>query len=146
MLLFNLTLFLDCFNVHVSTCTFSCYVGCHAASSSGSEQTVSTAAAPRQKKSAEPSSAPAVGAGGKGEKGEKGDGYKYGTLSRVRKFKVDDTVIESTTKRIVDMKENRTLRDNKKYQEMRWACQHVVLAATFVHACTCCIHVYMYMW
>ena len=51
--------------------------------------------------------------------GAKGEGYKYGTLSRVRKFKVDGEVIESRTRRIVDMKANKTLRDNKKYQEMR---------------------------
>ena len=52
----------------------------------------------------------------------RGEGYKYGTLSRVRKFKVDGEVIESTTRRIVDMKANKTLRDNKKYQEMRCVC------------------------
>ena len=55
--------------------------------------------------------------------GAKGEGYKYGTLSRVRKFKVDGEVRESTTRRIVDMKANKTLRDNKKYQEMRYQCE-----------------------
>ena len=45
--------------------------------------------------------------------------FKYATLSRVRKFKVDDQVMQSTTKKIVDVNANRTLRDNKKYQQMR---------------------------
>ena len=52
--------------------------------------------------------------------GNKGEGYKYGTLSRVRKFRVDGEVIQSTTRRIVEMKANKTLRDNKRYQEMRY--------------------------
>lgn len=52
----------------------------------------------------------------------KGEGYKYGTLSRVRKFRVDGEVIQSTTRRIVEMKANKTLRDNKRYQEMRYVC------------------------
>ena len=45
--------------------------------------------------------------------------YKYATLSRVRKFRVDGQVIQSRTTKIVDVKGNRTLRDNKRYQEMR---------------------------
>jgi len=45
--------------------------------------------------------------------------FKYATLSRVRKFKVDNQVMQSTTKKIVDVNSNRTLRDNKKYQQMR---------------------------
>ena len=49
----------------------------------------------------------------------KPEGYKYATLSRVRKFRVDGEVIQSTTRRIMDVKANKTLRDNKKYQEMR---------------------------
>lgn len=44
---------------------------------------------------------------------------KYATLSRVRKFKVGNQVMQSTTKKIVDVAANRTLRDNKKYQQMR---------------------------
>ena len=46
--------------------------------------------------------------------------FKYATLSRVRKFKVDGQVIQSTTKKIVDVQANRTIRDNKKYQQMRF--------------------------
>lgn len=76
----------------------------HSAGSTSSSETNTPAATPRRE-------------GG----GAKGEGYKYGTLSRVRKFKVDGEVIESTTRRIVDMKANKTLRDNKKYQEMRLA-------------------------
>lgn len=45
--------------------------------------------------------------------------HKYATLSRVRKFKVDGQVIETTTRKIVDVTANKTLRDNKKYQQMR---------------------------
>lgn len=45
--------------------------------------------------------------------------HKYATLSRVRKFKVDGQVMQSTTRKIVDVTANRTLRDNKKYQQMR---------------------------
>lgn len=46
--------------------------------------------------------------------------HKYATLSRVRKFKVDGQVVESTTRKIVDVTDNKTLlRDNKKYQQMR---------------------------
>lgn len=48
------------------------------------------------------------------------DDFKYATLSRVRKFKVDGQVIQSTTKKIVDVRANRTIRDNKKYQQMRF--------------------------
>ncbi|XP_064382334.1 serine/threonine-protein kinase 10-like isoform X2 [Halichondria panicea] len=45
---------------------------------------------------------------------------KYATLSRVRKFKVDGQVIQSTTKKIINVGEgNKTLRDNKKYNDMR---------------------------
>lgn len=43
----------------------------------------------------------------------------YATLSRVRKFKVDGQAMQSTTKKIVDVTSNKTLRDNKKYQGMR---------------------------
>lgn len=43
----------------------------------------------------------------------------YATLSRVRTFKVDGEVIHTKTKRIVDAKTRLTLRDNKKYQQMR---------------------------
>ena len=51
---------------------------------------------------------------------EKGASHKYATLSRVRKFRVDGQVIESTTKKIVDVTANKTLlRDNKRYQQMR---------------------------
>ena len=67
--------------------------------------------------------------------GAKGEGYKYGTLSRVRKFKVDGEVIESRTRRIVDMKANKTLRDNKKYQEMRY------IYTTHNIVCTCLLSV-----
>ena len=45
--------------------------------------------------------------------------YKYATLSRVRKFRVDGQDIKSTTTKIVDVKANRTLRDNKKFQQLR---------------------------
>ena len=38
----------------------------------------------------------------------------------MRKFKVDGQVIQSTTKKIVDVRANRTVRDNKKYQQMRY--------------------------
>lgn len=48
-----------------------------------------------------------------------GGGHKYATLSRVRTFKVDGQVIKSTTQKIVDVTANKTLRDNKKYQQMR---------------------------
>ena len=50
--------------------------------------------------------------------------FKYATLSRVRKFKVDNQVMQSTTKKIVDVTANRTLRDNKKYQQMRQVSKH----------------------
>ena len=80
----------------------------NAESASSSEQ--NTPASTPRKVSEASSSAPASG---------KGDGYKYGTLSRVRKFRVDGEVIQSTTRRIVEMKANKTLRDNKRYQEMR---------------------------
>lgn len=50
----------------------------------------------------------------------KKDEHKYATLSRVRKFKVDGQVMQSTTRKIVDVTANKTLlRDNKKYQQMR---------------------------
>ncbi len=55
------------------------------------------------------------GGGGGGKKEE----HKYATLSRVRKFKVDGQVMQSTTRKIVDVTANKTLRDNKKYQQMR---------------------------
>ena len=45
--------------------------------------------------------------------------FKYATLSRVRMFKVDGQVLKTTTSRIVDAKTKQTLRDNKRYQEMR---------------------------
>ncbi len=51
---------------------------------------------------------------------------KYATLSRVRKFRVDGQVIQSTTKKIVDVNSNKTLRDNKKYNEMRSAITHTI--------------------
>ena len=79
-----------------------------AESSSSSSETNATAATPRKESS---------GGGGKGDMG-----YKYGTLSRVRKFSVDGEEIQSTTRRIVEMKANKTLRDNKRYQEMRCVC------------------------
>lgn len=66
------------------------------------------------------------------ESSSKGEGYKYGTLSRVRKFRVDGEVIQSTTRRIVEMQANKTLRDNKGYQEMRCVCVCVCLCM-----CTC---------
>ena len=50
---------------------------------------------------------------------EKPEGYKYAVLSRVRKFRVDGEVIQSTTQHITDVKANTTLRDNTRYQEMR---------------------------
>ena len=50
---------------------------------------------------------------------EEGKDYKYATLSRVRKFRVDGQEFHSKTVKIVDVKGNRTLRDNKRYQEMR---------------------------
>lgn len=34
---------------------------------------------------------------------------------------MDGQVIQSTTKKIVDVRGNRTIRDNKKYQQMRFA-------------------------
>ena len=46
----------------------------------------------------------------------------------MRKFKVDGQVIQSTTKKIVDVRANRTIRDNKKYQQMR-----------FVHCVCVCV-------
>ena len=49
----------------------------------------------------------------------KKDEHKYATLSRVRKFKVDGQVMQSTTRKIVDVTANKTLRDNKRYQQMR---------------------------
>lgn len=45
--------------------------------------------------------------------------HKYATLSRVRKFKVDGQTIETTTRKIVDVTANKTLRDNRRYQQMR---------------------------
>lgn len=55
---------------------------------------------------------------------EERGGHKYATLSRVRKFKVDGQVIESTTKKIVDVTANKTLlRDNKRFQQMRLVVQ-----------------------
>lgn len=53
------------------------------------------------------------------DKAGKREEHKYATLSRVRKFKVDGQVMQSTTRKIVDVTANRTLRDNRKYQEMR---------------------------
>ena len=50
---------------------------------------------------------------------EKSKEHKYATLSRVRKFKVDGQTIETTTRKIVDVTANKTLRDNRKYQQMR---------------------------
>ena len=84
-----------------------CVCVCCVTGSTSSSEANTPAATPRKESS--------------GGGGSKGEGYKYGTLSRVRKFKVDGEVIESTTRRIVDMKANKTLRDNKKYQEMRYA-------------------------
>ena len=58
--------------------------------------------------------------GGRGGKsGPNSQDYRYATLSRVRKFKVDGKDVESVTKKIVDVTSNRTLRDSKKYQQMR---------------------------
>ena len=68
--------------------------------------------------------------------GGKGEGYKYGTLSRVRKFRVDGEVIQSTTRRIVEMKANKTLRDNKRYQEMRYVCVYVCMCVCTLVECT----------
>lgn len=72
----------------------------------------------------------------------KGEGYKYGTLSRVRKFNVDGEVIQSTTRRIVEMKANKTLRDNKRYQEMRYVCMcvHVLVECTVFEISTKSAH------
>ncbi len=53
------------------------------------------------------------------DKAGKKEEHKYATLSRVRKFKVDGQVMQSTTRKIVDVTANKTLRDNKKYQQMR---------------------------
>ena len=63
------------------------------------------------------------------EADKKGSGapadFRYATLSRVRKFKVDGEVIQSVTKKIMDVTENKTLRDSKKYQQMRFVCSHM---------------------
>ena len=56
---------------------------------------------------------------GPGDDKAGGKDHKYATLSRVRKFKVDGQVMQSTTRKIVDVTANKTLRDNRKYQEMR---------------------------
>ena len=61
---------------------------------------------------------PVLDVSASGEDSDKKE-HKYATLSRVRKFKVDGQVIQSTTRKIVDVTANRTLRDNKKYQQMR---------------------------
>lgn len=53
------------------------------------------------------------------DKVNKKEEHKYATLSRVRKFKVDGQVMETTTRKIVDVTANKTLRDNRKYQQMR---------------------------
>ena len=53
------------------------------------------------------------------KRGREGKDHKYATLSRVRKFKVDGKVMQSTTRKIVDVTSNQTLRDNKKYRQLR---------------------------
>ena len=50
--------------------------------------------------------------------------YRYATLSRVRKFEVDGRVMQTTTKRIVEVKSNQTLKDSRKLQQMRKADSH----------------------
>ena len=50
---------------------------------------------------------------------KKEEQHKYATLSRVRKFKVDGQTIETTTRKIVDVTANKTLRDNRKQKELR---------------------------
>ena len=48
-------------------------------------------------------------------------------------------MIQSTTKKIVNVQGNRTIRDNKKYQQMRFDCCSVCV-------CVCvCVCVYLYV-
>ncbi len=69
------------------------------------------------------------------------DELKFATLSRVRKFRVDGHVMQTTTSRIVDAKTKQTLKDNKRYQEMRCVCVCVCVCACMC-VCVCvCVHV-----
>ena len=47
---------------------------------------------------------------------------------------MDGQVIQSTTKKIVDVRANRTIRDNKKYQQMRFVCCFVCVMMCEVYA------------
>ena len=47
---------------------------------------------------------------------------------------MDGQVIQSTTKKIVDVRANRTIRDNKKYQQMRFVYFSVCLMICEVYA------------
>ncbi|KAL5471366.1 hypothetical protein EMCRGX_G029477 [Ephydatia muelleri] len=47
------------------------------------------------------------------------DGFQYATLSRVRKFEVDGKFVQTKISHIVDVTGHMTLRDNKRYQQIK---------------------------
>lgn len=47
------------------------------------------------------------------------DGFQYATLSRVRKFEVDGRIVQTKISHIVDVTGHMTLRDNKRYQQLK---------------------------